>query len=54
MLRILKSVGFKYAICKEGRKLIRERSDIADGRAMLLRTMHEIRQVGGCKRVLVR
>jgi hypothetical protein len=53
-LRILKSIGFKYAICNDGRKLLRKRGDIADARAMLLRKMHEIRQAGGCKRVLVR
>jgi hypothetical protein len=52
--KILKTIGFKYAICYEGRKLLRERSHIAVARAMLLRTMHEVRQVWGCKRVLVR
>jgi hypothetical protein len=39
-------MGFKYARCNDGRKLLMERSDISTVRAMFLRTMHEIRQVG--------
>jgi hypothetical protein len=45
VLRILKSLAFKYARCSDGRKVLVEHSDVVVVRLVFLRTMHEIRQV---------
>jgi hypothetical protein len=34
------------AKCNDSRKLLMERNDIADARAIFLRTMNEVRQAG--------
>lgn len=45
VLRILKSVCFKFTAYSYSRKLLMEFSDIVALRALLLRTVHEIRQM---------
>ncbi len=42
MLRILKSLGFKYRKSNDGRKFLMERNDIAAARTVFLRTMHDL------------
>lgn len=49
MLRILRSLGFKYRKCNDGRKFLMERSDIAAARIVFLRKMHEIRESGNIR-----
>ena len=44
MLRVLKSIGFKFAKCKDGRRFLLERGDILAARLTFLRTMREIRK----------
>jgi hypothetical protein len=47
VLRILKSVCFKFTACSYSRKLLMEFSDIVALGAVFLRTVHEIRQIVG-------
>lgn len=54
MLRILRSLGFKYRKCNDGRKFLMERSDIAAARIVFLRKMHEIRESGNIRIFLYR
>lgn len=42
--RILKSIGFRYQKCNDGRKFLMERTDIVVARVKFLRKMHEVRQ----------
>ncbi|XP_039294141.1 uncharacterized protein LOC120353647 [Nilaparvata lugens] len=42
--KIIKSLGFRFRKCNDGRQLLMERRDIACARAVFLRKMHEIRR----------
>lgn len=46
VLRLLKSLGFRYRKCNDGRKFLMERQDIAASRAIFLRKMHDERLHG--------